>query len=79
MTSKLHASRSSGVRLGVPVLDRISEAVRKGDEDTFRQLISLFKLYEAADLNQLDSVSQKMTMTTSVVQWASVNNVFMVY
>lgn len=57
MTSKLCQSRSSRERLGVPVLDRISDAVKKGDEDTFRQLISLFKLYEAANLNQLDSVS----------------------
>ena len=57
MTSKRCQSSSSGERLGVPVLDRISDAVRKGDEDTFRQLISLFKLYEAANLNLLDSVS----------------------
>ena len=53
--------KSSFVKLhvcaGVPVLDRISEAVRNGDEDTFRKLICLFKSYEAANLNQLDSVS----------------------
>jgi hypothetical protein len=52
--SKLH------VCAGVPVLDRISEAVRNGDEDKFRELISLFKSYEAANLNQLDSVSSRI-------------------
>ena len=50
---------NKGARLGVPVIDRISEAVRKGDEETFRDLISLFRFYESANLNQLDSVSDE--------------------
>ena len=57
MTSSL---RDSSCQLGVPVLDRISEAVRKGDEETFRQLISKFKFNETAKLNQLDSVSYSL-------------------
>ena len=53
------------------MIDRISEAVRNGDEETFRKLISLFRFYEAANLNQLDSVSYKFAcvLTFNVVNF----------
>ena len=53
---------SRRVSLGVPVIDQISKAVKKGDEEAFRQLISLFQFNETSNnLNQLDSVSRPCT------------------
>lgn len=53
MTSKVEFR----ITVGVPVIDRISEAVKNGDEETFSELIAVFKYYESANLNQLDRVS----------------------
>ena len=44
------------------MIDQISKAVKKGDEEAFRQLISLFQFNETSNnLNQLDSVSRPCT------------------